>query len=1296
MSTIHDPALSAFHPAVQRWFSARLGEPTAPQRDGWPAIVAGKHTLIAAPTGSGKTLAAFLSAIDRLFSAGDGLAECTQVLYISPLKALASDIQKNLEAPLAEIRALDPSLPEVRVSVRTGDTSAKHRASMSKRPPHILVTTPESVYILLTSEGGRQMLRSVQTVIVDEIHALARDKRGSHLALSLERLEALTTGSMQRIGLSATQKPLEEVARFLVGVDRECALVDAGHLRNIDLGIEVPLSPLTAVCSHEVWEEIYQRVSVLVREHRTTLVFVNTRKMAERVAARLGNLLGPEDVACHHGSLAAARRHDAEQRLKAGQLKVLVATASLELGIDIGDVDLVIQLGASRSIATLLQRVGRAGHGVARTPKGRVFPLTLDELVEAAALVRSIREGLLDRTPQPGRPLDILAQQVVASCVAETWDEEALFQALRRAWPYRDLARSEFDEVVKVHLAGRWALLHRDGVGQRLRATRRARLTAITSGGAIADNADYQVILDPEGTLVGTLNEDFAIESNGGDIFQLGTASWRILRVSGGVVRVADAQGAPPTIPFWLGEAPARTRELSHEISTLRERALHELPLLSAEIGEAAARQLADYASSGARTLGAVPTQQRVILERFFDESGGMQLVIHAPFGGRINRAWGLALRKRFCRGFGFELQAAANEEAIVLSLGPQHSFPLEEVFDYLHPETARDLLIQALLPAPMFKTRWRWNVSRALLVERMRGGKRTPPPLVRMRADDLLAASFPAAVACGETLPPGDIEVPMEHPLVRQTIDDCLTEAMDIEGFLAVLRGLRDGSIERLAVDSPEPSLFAHGILAAQPYSFLDDAPLEERRTQAVLTRRTLDVRSADELGALDPAAIRRVREEAWPAPTSAEELHEALLWMGYLTRDEAAPWSVWVQELVRAGRVSLEGERYFAYEASRNPKEIWRGRLEALGPIVSDDPVLLELEAEGFVLRGRFEGRPGWCSRRLLARIHRYTLEGLRKEIEPVTPSDFLRFLAAWQHLDVDRKLDGPLGVLTVVRQLAAFEVPASAWESSVLPARVRNYKREWLDELTLSGEVVWGRIWGSGAAPIRTTPVCLVPRDELDAWLGLGSAPQIAELGHAAGVLHGLLSAGGALFAQGLQRASGLHPDELDEGLAELIARGLTTCDSFSGLRALLLSVSKRRAAARMAGRWSLLRHEGQQAPEAEFVARQLLRRTGVVFRKTVAREKQPLPWRDLVRVLRTLEARGEVRGGRFVAGFDGEQYALPEAVPLLRSVRRRGAEQREPVHASAADPLNYRGILTPDERVSPLSRQKVLVA
>jgi ATP-dependent Lhr-like helicase len=1295
--------LQSFHPAVARWFAERLGEPTPPQREGWPAIRQGKHTLIAAPTGSGKTLAAFLSAIDGLLSSTD-LPDETRVLYVSPLKALASDVQKNLERPLAEIRASNPGLPDITVVVRTGDTPAKERASMLRRPPHILVTTPESLYILLTSDGGRRILRTVRTVIVDEIHALARDKRGSHLALSLERLEALCaeTGALQRIGLSATQKPLTDVARFLVGVDRECALVDTGHLRALDLSVEVPPSPLSAVCSHEVWDEIYERIAALAREHRTTLVFVNTRKMAERVAARLGPRIGPELVACHHGSLSTERRHDAEQRLKAGALRVLVATASLELGIDIGDVDLVVQVGAARSIATLLQRVGRAGHGAARVPKGRIFPLTLDELVEAAALVRSIRAGVLDRTPQPGAPLDILAQQIVAACVAETWDEDALLSLVRRAWPYRDVDAASFRQVVELHSTGRWSLLHRDGVGRRLRATRRARITALTSGGAIADNADYQVVLEPEGTVIGTLNEDFAIESNGGDVFQLGTASWRVLRIGGGVVRVADAKGALPNIPFWLGEAPARTAELSAEISAVREAGAASTPdglaLVTDAFGPPAARQLTEYVTAGRRVLGTVPTQSRVVLERFFDESGGMQLLLHAPFGGRINRAWGLALRKRFCRGFGFELQAAANEEAIVLSLGPAHSFPLDEVFDYLHPETARDVLVQALLAAPMFKTRWRWNVSRALLVDRMRGGKKTPAPLVRMRADDLLVQAFPDVMACGETLPPGDIAVPTEHPIVRQTVEDCLHEAMDVDGFLDVLRGLRDGRIERVAVDATEPSAFAAGILTAQPYSFLDDAPLEERRTHAVLARRTLDVKNADELGALDPEAIRRVREEAWPSPDDAEEVHEALLWMGYATTDEARPWSAWLDELRAAGRVVLDGDRWFAVEASRAPIDVLRGRLEALGPVTSDDPLLFELEREGTVLRGRFEGREGWCSRRLLARIHRYTLERLRKEIEPVTAADFLRFLVSWQHVDDERKLEGPRGVAEVVRQLAGFEVAASAWETSVLPARVRGYKREWLDEVTLSGEVAWGRLWGSAAGAVRTTPVCLVPRDEIDGWTALARGPVGApadELRGAAREAWRALSQRGAMFPKELARAAHLLDAELETGLGELVSRGLVTCDSYAGLRSLVAPASRRRVRVPVAGRWSLIGRDAGEAPGAEFVARQLLRRTGVVFRKTLAREKQPIPWRDLVRELRRLEARGEVRGGRFVAGFDGEQYALPEAVTLLRAVRRRGPSAT-PMYCAAADPLNLRGILTPDEKVSPLSRAKVLVA
>ncbi len=1358
--------LESFHPTVAQWFAGELGEPTRTQVEGWPAIQSGAHTLIAAPTGTGKTLAAFLWALDGLLRQGDELPDATQVLYVSPLRALSNDVQKNLAGPLAAIRALDPSLPEVRVLVRTGDTPASARTSMAKRPPHVLVTTPESLYVLLTSASGRAMLATVRTVIVDEIHALARDKRGTHLALSLERLAALCGGQdgqgvdgPQRIGLSATQKPLETVGRLLVGVGRECTLVDAGHLRALDLDVFVPEIPLTAVCSHEQWNEIYERMAALVGEHKTTLVFVNTRKLAERLTARLTEKLGPGRVACHHGSLSKETRLDAEQRLKAGKLSALVATASLELGIDIGDVDLVLQVGSARSIATLLQRVGRAGHGVHRTPKGRLFPLTLDEAVEAVALLRSIRARELDRTPEPRLALDILAQQVVAACVGGEWRENELFACCARAWPFRELAREDFDAVVALHSQGRHALLHRDAVGGRLLATKRARIPALTSGGAIPDNADYRVLLEPSGTLIGTLNEDFAIESNVNDIFQLGNASWRILKIERGVVRVADAEGQPPTLPFWLGEAPSRTRELSEAIGEVRERCGDggaDWIVAETGVGRAVAEQVAEYLAAGAAALGAMPSHRRIVVERFFDESGGMQLVVHSLFGSRINRALGLALRKRVCRGFGFELQAAASEESVVLSLGTQQSFELDSVLDWLRSTTARDVLVQALLDSPMFTTRWRWNVSRALLLPRQQGSRPVPPPIQRMRAEDLLARAFPQALACPETLPGGanmDIEVPWEHPIVRQTIEDCLHEAMDVDGFLELLRGLEDGRIARAAIDTSEPSAFAHGILSAQPYSFLDDAPLEERRTQAVQTRRVLDAKTADELGALDPAAIALVREQAWPRPESAEELHEALTWMGFVTDEEARGgsgsvvvdigangepavggslggpgWMPWLAELAAAGRAVRVGARWFATEAPKHGKEVLRGRLEALGPVLESDPLIAEfatevreLEGEGDVLRARFAGERGWCNRRLLARIHRLTLDRLRQSIQPASASEFLSFLARWQHAEPESRLDGPRGVYEAIAQLAGFQAPAAAWERHILPARVAGYRSDWLDLLTLSGEVAWGRLWGGGAAALKSTPIALFPRAELASWLALADEPDLAGAKSDARTVHEALAARGALFYSDLERASGLLPTRVEAGLSELAALGVATSDSFAGLRTLIHPprIHRRRVVAPPvpAGRWTLLerprpadssarndREHTNDVPTprelAEFAARVLLRRTGVVFRRTLAREKIPVPWRDILRVFRTLEDRGEIRGGRFVAGFSGEQYALPEAVSALRAARRADrterTEPRPPLTVAAADPLNLVGILTPDERVASNSGRKVALA
>jgi ATP-dependent Lhr-like helicase len=1293
--------LKPFHPAVRRWFEENLGQPTAPQVRGWPAIRSGEHVLVAAPTGTGKTLAAFLWAIDSLFRKGAELADETEVLYVSPLKALGNDVQKNLRGPLEAIRALDPSLPELRVLVRSGDTPAKEREAMKKRPPHVLVTTPESLYILLTTEGGRRMLRTVRTVIVDEIHAVLGDKRGSHLALSLERLEALCAAhrrvppgraAVQRIGLSATQKPVEDVGRFLAGAGRDCTLVDEGHRRKLDVAVEIPPSPLEAVCSHETWSEIYARIASLVEEHRTTLVFVGTRKLAERAAAELSKRLGPDAVACHHSSLSKERRLEAEGRLKAGSLRALVATASLELGIDIGDVDLAIQVGTPRSIAAFLQRIGRSGHGVGRKPKGRLFPLTRDELVEAAALLRALRLGLLDRTPQPRAPLDILAQQIVAACVSETWSEADLFDAFRRSWPYRELARTDFDAVLAMHAEGRNALLHHDGVHGRVRATRRARLVAVTSGGAIPDTTQYRVVLEPEGTHVGAIDEDFAIESNMGDVFQLGNASWRILKIERGLVRVEDARGAPPSLPFWVAEGPSRTRELSDLVGEVREQGNPGWLERECGVSAEAAKELALYLEEGRSALGAVPTQSRLVLERFFDESGGSQLVLHSPYGGRINRAFGLALRKRFCRRFGFELQAAANEDAIVLSLTPEHSFPLEEVFDYLRASGVEDLLVQAVLVTPTFAARWRWNAGRSLLLQRFRDGRPVPPQLQRMRADDLLAAAFPAAAACGETLPPGDLEI-SDHPMVRQTIEDCLREAMDVDGLVELLRGLEDGRIERVAVDLPEPSAFARSVLAVRPYGFLDDAPLEERRTQAVYARRSLRPRDADEIGALDPAAIERVRDEAWPDPRDAEEVHEALLWIGYVTDAEARPWVAWLEELRAAGRVVAEGGRWLAAESSRDGKSLLRGRMEALGPLFSDDPLLPELEREGSIVRTRIDGREAWCDRRLLARIHRYTLDRLRREIEPVTAAELLRFLAAWQHAAEGSRLEGPAGVREVLRQLAGFEAPIAAWEKKILAARVSRYRSEWLDQLMLAGEVAWSRLSPGGRTPLRRTPIAFFPREEMEAWLPIAPLEPVLEPTWPARKILDALASRGALFPRELERLSGLLPSDAERGLAEAIALGLVTSDSFVSLRSMLRPAWQKKEPAASAGRWSLVERSAEPADRTEFFARALLRRWGVVFRALIQRERTPIPWRELARTLRTLELRGEIRGGRFVSGFSGEQFALPEAVTMLRKIRT--APAGTPLSLSAADPLNLEGLLTTASRVPSDRRRSVLV-
>ena len=1761
--------LDRFHPAVASWFEAALGAPPPCQTQAWDAVAAGRHTLIAAPTGSGKTLAGFLSAIDALIrdSRRAPLPDATRVVYVSPLKALGNDVHKNLEVPLAGIdRALagagEPG-SGIRAMVRTGDTPGAAREAMRRQPPHILVTTPESLYILLTSEGGRAMLASAGTVIVDEIHAVAGNKRGAHLALSLERLDALAGRPLTRIGLSATQRPIGTVAHFLTGCDeagrpRGCTIVDTGHRRERDLALELPESPLEAMMSGEVWGEVYRRLYALIGAHRTTLVFVNTRRMAERVARALTESLGEEHVTSHHGSLSRERRLAAEQRLKAGDLKVLVATASLELGIDIGDVDLVCQLGSTRSIATFLQRAGRSGHAVGGTPKARLFPLTRDELVECAAVLDAIRRGELDRLHVPSHPLDVLAQQAVAMVAAEDWSEEALLATVRRAWPYRDLTGERWRALLAMLAGGfatrrgrRAAYLHRDVIHGALRARRGARLTAMTSGGAIPDNADYDVVLEPHGTRLGSLNEDFAIESLPGDVFQLGNTSWRILRIERGAVRVEDAQGLPPNIPFWFGEAPGRTAELSESVCDLlgwlgrrldaagggaarveaeavgvgngmagakvgaagarvgavgtigtgigvgvgggtvgtgtgatnagadttgatgaepgtadagadttgtagagaatpqtRARLARDLTTRSG-IGAEAGAQIVDYLCAGHAALGALPDRDTVVLERFFDESGGMQLVIHSRFGSRLNRAWGLALRKRFCRKFNFELQAAATEDAIVLSLGESHSFALDEVARYLSPETVRDVLTQALLDAPMFDVRWRWNANVSLAIPRFRGGSKVPPQIQRMQAEDLVAAVFPDQIACVENLP-GPREIP-DHPLVEQTIADALTEAMDVEGLEALLARLAGGEIRVVARDLTEPSPLAAEVLDARPYAFLDDAPLEERRTRAVSMRRALDPESAADVGRLDPEAIERVCEEAWPEATTPDELHDALVVLGFATAAEgvagrlahlagaagrgagrsaipagaarrmagrpenpagtaeraaggpadpagnadgvagrsmnpasaagagagrstvpasmseamakrsagslsiaeatvkrsAGPagiaevvagrrpansanttdtadtaserpanladaarriangerpgWSAHFDALVASDRATrfrpprggpvlwCAAERLALLEAALGAgradpplalpeelraapgrdvalAELLRARLGCLGPVtaarlahdlglapVDVEVALVALEAEGCVLRGRFtDGAASteWCDRRLLARIHRYTLRRLRREIEPATRAEFMRFLFDWQGVRPDDRRQGYEALAAVAAELEGFAAPAAAWEAEILPARIADFAPEMLDRLCLAGRASWARpappnreTPGRSFGPIRSTPIALLSRRHAPLWLapaagetgeaaessadpramtperpgrsnsgnGTGPSATASTGAHHAPVpgdgaslrdadvppasppspgprgAHGLGSAGvpfapsfhgtrdasvpanagvpptpslrgtheasvpgdtdvrpasppspgprgtraigstgaappaslspgarnvlsclrtrGASFFDDLLAATGARAPDAAAALGELITHGLVSADGFAGLRAFTGASARRLRAAAEAGRWACVPRrtagsagaagtetDGIGEDGAETIARTLLRRYGIVFKTLLARESPTVPWRDLLRVLRRLEARGEIRGGRFVAGFTGEQYALPEAVETLRRVRRAPADGAV-VALGAADPLNLTGIVTLGERIPATASTRI---
>jgi ATP-dependent helicase Lhr and Lhr-like helicase len=1450
-----DSILRTFHPAVASWFHRRFPSgPTEPQRSAWPSIVSGEDVLVASPTGTGKTLTGFLMAIDAAYrrhaeeaSTPAPSARGPGVVYVSPLRALAADVHENLQLPLAgiadEAARLGLPAPDLSIAVRTGDTPASERAAMRRSPPDLLVTTPESLYLLLTAASSRAILRDVHTVIVDEVHTLARDKRGAHLALSLERLGHLVSeagGRLQRIGLSATQRPLEVVAALLSGTDASrppTTIVDCGHRRDLDVAIELPDSELEAVASGLQLSDVLDRIATHVREHRTTLVFVNTRKMAERVAHQLAMRLGSSEgaepdagralpdsdpidaalrVAAHHGSLSTARRRLVEQRLRAGDLRALVATASLELGIDVGPVELVCQIGSPRAIGTFLQRVGRANHQLEGTPAGRLYPLTRDELVECTALMAGVRAGHLDILEPPVAPLDVLAQQLVAEvAAADEWEVDPLFELVRRATPYAGLARETFDEVVDLVSWGvqtgrgrRGAHLHHDAVNGRLRSRRGARLAALTSGGAIPETGDYRVVLDPEGITVGSVHEDFAVEATAGDIFLLGTHSWRVVKVETGTVRVLDAGDLPPTIPFWLGEAPARTAELSSEVSALR---ADLEPLLATGDGQGAreavvrlagvstevADQVATYLGAGLAALGVLPTQDRIVIERVFDESEGTQLIVHAPFGGRVNRALGLALRKRFCVSFDFELQAAADDDTVVLSLGPQHSFPLAQVPTMLHSGTAVDVLTQAVLPHPMLAARWRWNLTRALVLPRSRGGQRRPIHLQRMEADDLLAAVWPGLAACQENAAPGPVPVP-SHVLVRQTVEDCLTEPLDAAGLVTLLEALESGRVQVHLVESVEPSPLAHGILTGRPFTFLDGAPLEERRTRAVPVPRGLGALgpgglpaglpvAAAELAPLDDDAVAEVLDQMQPRPRDPDELHDLLLSL-VMCRPVPA-WQEWFEQLRADGRADVVGGAWAATERRGTAEVVHRsmadplipgdealaecvgGHLDVSGPVtveqlVGDHPLpsgslrgapvtearartgLARLEAAGSAIELP-DGR--WCARHALVRLHAASRGRRRRHVEPASVADFVRFLSCWQHVAAGSQVEGRSGLLAVIEQLQGLEVAAGAWERHILPARVAGYDPRWLDELCLAGEVAWGRLTprpepapspgGVAIEPVGThepavpvavrrgsstpspaTPLAIVTRQDLRWMLAavrVDSDPAEPTAGASADIL-ATLRRQGACFRSELASGSKRLDTEVDEGLWDLVARGIVTADAFSAVRSLLSTRRRsgaRRGAARRAslgqqrarvgsgigeGRWSILPEPDMAIADspagppieemAEAVAWQLLARWGVVAWELWSRESFRVPWREVVRALRRIEARGQALGGRFVAGMGGEQYALPDAASLLSDVRRdagRGAE----VEVAGADPLNLTGALLGGDRIPAIRHRTV---
>ena len=1324
-------ALAALSPGTRAWFERAFPGPTPAQEQGWPAIARGGNVLIQAPTGSGKTLAAFLLGLDRLNETpGAGL----RLLYVSPLKALNYDVERNLRAPLA---GLDSRLT---VGVRTGDTPQRERARMLRTPPDILITTPESLFLLLTSRA-RELLRTVETVIVDEVHAVAGSKRGAHLALSLERLETVTETSPQRIGLSATQRPLEEIGRFVAGVGRTIELVDAGTRKELDLEVVVPLEDMRELgadarlaqpvmpdgvemtsgyeaTARSIWPSIYPAVLELVRSHRSTIVFVNSRRLAERLALRLNELAGEEIARAHHGSIAREQRVEIEDELKAGRIPCLVATSSLELGIDMGALDLVVQIESPKSVARGLQRVGRAGHELNSVSKGRIFPKFRADLLECAVVAHAMREGAIEETRIPRNPLDVLAQQVVAICADEEIPVDDLHALVTRAHPFAELSRQQLENVLDM-LAGRYpsdefAELRPRIVWDRtagvIRGRTGVRRLAVTNAGTIPDRGLFGVFQVDGGGRVGELDEEMVYEAREGQTFALGASTWRIEEITRDRVLVSPAPGVPGAVPFWKGEGVGRPFELGERIGRAAralvargDEAAVELLRSDYHLDERAARNLLAYLREQEAATGALPSDRTVVVERFRDEIGDWRVCILTPFGARVHAPWAMALGARLRDALGLESQSIWSDDGIALHL-PDSDAPPPALDLLVDPDEIEDLVVQEVGETALFGSRFRENAARALLIPRRRPGQRTPLWQQRLKAQSLLQVARRYG----------------SFPIVLETYRECLQDVFDLPALKRLLGALRSRELDLVDVETPSASPFAASLLFdyVATYMYEDDTPAAERRAQALSLDRELlrELLGAEELRELlDPNALAEVEASLLPTPRNADDLHDLLRRVGDLRSDEADPgFAETLLRERRAFRAAIAGdERLIAAEDAGRYRDalgivppgglpdaflepvddaldsLLQRFARSRGPFTTQaaadrfgltpdraEDRLARIERQGRLVRG--ELRPGgtereWCDPDVLRRLRRASLAVFRREVEPVEQATLGRFLPAWHGIGRRSTLR------EAIVPLQALPLPVTLWEADVLPRRVPGYQPSSLDGLCAAGEVVW-----VGAGLDR---VALYFRDDAAA---LG-APAAAE--PPAGPAHVALRValrGGALFWQDLLATTGLDPAEALPALWDLVWAGEVTNDAWTPLRAerryelpkpdprRRFSRSRRRGPTATQGRWSSAAELFAGRPDRRALAELLLERQGVLTRDGVRGEGVPGGFGAVYAELRALETVGVCRRGYFVEGLGGAQFALPGAVERLRELREGGGDA---VVLAAADPAQPYGAALP---------------